>query len=292
MKLAVIDLGSNSARMGIYTNENGFEEILSRRYNTRLAEGLRKNNLLQKEPMERTLDAFIKFKEIIVREKCDKIKAVSTESLRRAENSDYFVNLVKEKTEIEIEIIDGESESKYGAMAASRSTLYKKFYTLDVGGGSFELSKVKNGRIENSVCLPYGCVVLTEKFEPDINGNDRIDRFLSDVFEKIGWINETLPVVTLGGSAKEIARVTYKDKNVSDYDGLSAKNYDAFELYDEIIKTPIEERNKKLGMEKARADIINAGLSVIVNFLKVSRSDEIIFCTKSIREGVALSILC
>lgn len=292
MKLAVIDLGSNSARLGIYTNDNGFCEIMSKRYNTRLAEGLRENNILQEEPMQRTLKAFCKFRKIIDAEKCDLIKAVSTESLRRAKNSDFFVRQVKDKTGISIEIIDGERESYFGAMAASRSTKYNDFYVLDVGGGSFELSKMKDRKIVQSICLPYGCVVLSEKFNPDTNGNESIDFFLKDVFKKITWINESLPVVVMGGSAKEIAKSVYKGENITDYDGLTAKPSHASLLYERIQNTPVNERDKVFGMEILRADIINAGLSVIVNFLNVSNSGEIVFCTKSIREGVALSILC
>ena len=293
MKTAVIDLGSNSARIGIYIYDGKVKELTRVRYNTRLAEGLEKDNLLKDIPMERTVEAFVKFKKLIDDEKCEKVVAVSTESLRRAENSDVFIEKVKEKTGIDIEIIDGESECKYGAIAASMSTQYKSFYVLDVGGGSFELSKVKNRETTDFVCLPYGCVVVSEKFKPDINGPEEMNSFLKSVFDNLSWLNETLPVVSLGGSAKEIARAVYKDKGYTfDPDGMKASSETAYKLYDAVIKTPVEERHNVFGMEKARADIINAGLATIVNLLKKVDAEEIVFCTKSIREGVAQSILC
>lgn len=293
MKTAVIDLGSNSARIGIYVYDGKVKELTRVRYNTRLAEGLEKDNLLKDVPMERTVEAFVKFKELIDEEKCGKVVAVSTESLRRAENSDVFIKKVKEKTGIEIEIIDGASECRYGAIAASMSTDYKSFYVLDVGGGSFELSKVKNGELTDFICLPYGCVVVSEKFKPDTEGPHKMNAFLKNVFDELKWLDETLPVVSLGGSAKEIARAVYKDKGADfELDGKSAEAEIAYKLYDAVIKTPVEERHNVFGMEKARADIINAGLATIVNLLKKVNAEEIVFCTKSIREGVAQSILC
>lgn len=291
MKTAVIDLGSNSARIGIYIYDGGVLELTRVRYNTRLAEGLEKDNLLKEIPMERTIEAFVKFKQLIEKENCEKVVAVSTESLRRAKNSDEFIKRVKAETGIEIEIIDGEKECIYGAMAASTSTKHKDFYVLDVGGGSFELSKVKNGEIENCVCLPYGCVVVSEKFKPDVKGEKEMNEFLFSVFDELKWLDETLPVVSLGGSAKEIARAVFKDEDI-ELDGKTTTAENAFKLYENVVKTPVENRSRVFGMEPARADIINAGLATIVNLLKKVNAKEIVFCTKSIREGVAQSILC
>ena len=104
MKLAVIDLGSNSARIGIYVNDGRIRELKRVRYNTRLAEGLEKDNLLKDEPVRRTIDAFIKFKELIDEEECTDVVAVSTESLRRAENSAEFIEKVKSATGIKIKV--------------------------------------------------------------------------------------------------------------------------------------------------------------------------------------------
>ena len=292
MKLAVIDLGSNSTRIGIYQKKDGVVTELDRkRLNTRLAEGLEQNNHLQDEPVKRTVEALKDFKLLIDSHKCDKVIAVATESLRRAKNSDSFIKTVKEVTDIDIEVIDGRKESLYGAMAAKSVTSYNSFYSLDVGGGSFELTKVKDGKVTDFVCLPYGCVVLTEEFRPDTNAPLKLELFLDKIFNDISFIDEKLPLVLLGGSAKEIARYVYNGDKVTDFDGKTAKSADAIDLYNLLKETPAGERINKFQMEERRADIIVAGLATIVALIKKSCSEDVIFCMKSIRDGIAYSEL-
>ncbi len=287
MKLAVIDLGSNSARFGIYTYENGLNEIFRKRENTRLAQGLETDNMLKKEPMERTLKALIDFSEIIKEQKADEVLAISTESLRRAENSAYFVNLVKEKAGIEIKIIDGYTEALYGSFATKSSSNSKDYYFLDTGGGSFELGLVKNSRLEEFVCLPYGCVVLTEKFKPDEKGVEELNSFLYNKLSKLDWLKEPYPLVVLGGSVKEIAKLKFTFKKEDEINGKAMSDNEVFEIFNKIYSTPVSERPEKFNMEIKRADIITAGLCPTLNVLKITKSDKIIFCTKSVRDGAA-----
>ncbi len=292
MRLAVIDLGSNSTRIGVYEKINDVvTEIQKKRLNTRLAEGLEKDNLLKDEPVKRTVEALKDFKNIIRNNQCDKVIAVATESLRRAKNADSFIKTVKTETGINVNVIDGKEESFYGAMAAKSVTFYKSFYSLDVGGGSFELSKVKDGKVTDFVCLPYGCVVLTEEFTPDTNSPIQLELFLNKIFNDISFIDEKLPLVLLGGSAKEIAKYVYKDSKLTDFDGKTAKTIDALDLYNLLKKTPVSERITKFQMEERRADIIVAGLATIVALIKKSSSKDMVFCMKSIRDGIAYSEL-
>ncbi len=287
MKLAVIDLGSNSARLGIYTYNNGLNEIFRKRENTRLAEGLEIDNMLKKEPMERTLKALIDFSEIIKEQKADKAIAISTESLRRAENSSYFVNLVKEKAGIELKIIDGHTEALYGSFAARSTLKSESFYFLDTGGGSFELGFVENGNLKEFVCLPYGCVVLTEKFSPDEKGIDEINAFLFNELKNLNWLDKPYPLVVLGGSVKEIARCSFNISSDREINGKSVSAGEVFGIFDEIYKTKVCDRPHKFGMDVKRADIITAGLCPTLTVLKITGTKEIVFCTKSVRDGAA-----
>ena len=287
MKLAVIDLGSNSARLGIYTYDNELKEIYRKRENTRLAEGLETDSMLKDEPMKRTLQALVEFSEIINEQKADRVIAISTESLRRAKNSDFFTSLVKEKTGIELHIIDGQTEALYGSFAARSVMDCDNFYFLDTGGGSFELGYVEKGTLKNFVCLPYGCVVLTEKFRPDDKGVTKLQNFLSDELKKLEWLNKPYPLAVLGGSVKEIARCCFDFSKDFEIDGKSLSTERVFEIFNEIYNTKVCERAEKFGMEPKRADIITAGLCPTLTVLKITGAEKIVFCTKSVRDGAA-----
>ncbi|MBO5453381.1 MAG: hypothetical protein J6A69_05380 [Clostridia bacterium] len=284
-KFAVIDIGSNSVRMGIYSDENGFCEHDRKRLNTRLAQGLNSDNLLKDEPIERTVSALKDFRNYIDSHKINTVIAVATESLRRAENASVFTKRVKAEANIDIEIIDGEREAKYGMYAASTSVSIDSYYVLDTGGGSFELSLVENKALKAHTCMPYGAVVLNEAFMPDKNGVEEMLCCLEQRLKETGFITlNSYPVVALGGSVKALASASGIQ---GDPDGQKISSDQAFTLYDEIFITPVNERSEKFGMEDARKDIIVAGLSPLVTLMSLTDTQEVYFCTRSIRDGVA-----
>ncbi len=290
---AVIDLGSNSARMGIYKAENGnISPISAFRYTTRLSEGLAQNNILTEPAMQRTLDAFKKFKTEIDKYAEIKVRCVATEAMRRAENSDVFVKRVKEETGLEIEILDGEQETSYGLFGAKLSSKCDDFYMLDTGGGSFELALCENGKLKAHTCLPYGAVVMTETFNPDKNGNEKLNSFMKGVFEEILWVKKgNLPVVLLGGSNRVLGKVYGENFKIKSQDGLKISTPDLRNIIETIIKLTPKEREQIEGMEKGRVDIINAGLAPITALLNKSDAPYIVISTNSIRDGIAYEML-
>lgn len=290
---AVIDLGSNSARMGIYKAENGqIVPISAFRYTTRLSEGLAKSNLLTESAIERTLVAFKQFKAEIDKYDNIKVRCVATEALRRAENSELFIELVKKETGISIEILSGEQEAEYGLFGAKLSAKCDDFYMLDTGGGSFEIALCENGTLKNNVSLPYGAVVMTETFNPDKNGNEKLNSFMKRVFDEIEWVKKgNLPVVLLGGSNRVLGKIYGTEQNEPNQEGLKIKTEKLKEIIYNIISLSPSERENIQGMEKGRVDIINAGLAPLSALLIKSDAPYTIISTNSIREGIAYEIL-
>ncbi len=289
MKLGVLDLGSNSLRMGIYQKEeNIIKEIFRERHQVRLAEGLNLDNMLKKEPMERTLKVFEKYRAILMEQNVDDFKAIATESLRRAENSSQFIASVKLLTGIDIQVLNGEEEAKYGALAASTSMDCESFYVIDIGGGSVEISKIKDKTVENFISMPLGCVVMKEKFEPDIKGHEEMKDFMTKSIRENSWLDEKLPVCVLGGVVKELAISVFG--NV-DFDGKNISDKQVFDMYEKIYATPVEERAEKFGIDPKRADVMTAGLCPLTVLLETTGADTVVFCTKGVREGVAMELL-
>lgn len=287
--LAVIDLGSNAIRMGIYSKENNkIKELSGHRIQVRLAEGLNTDDLLKEDPQNRTIDALKKFRAILDKKNITNIHFVSTEVLRRAKNADTFIKRVKDELNLEITILDGKQEATFGAIAVRSSVPVDNFYVLDTGGGSFELSKIENAKVVDSVCLPYGCVVLTEQFDPDNGGFIFMDSFLKNVFDGISFIDKPYPIVTLGGSVKELAKCLLTD---NDIDGKSVSENQVFEIFEEILNTPVSDRVQKFKMDGKRVDLITAGLCPLTNLLKKTGSGKIYFSLRSVRDGVAAHIL-
>ena len=290
-KAAVIDLGSNSIRMGIFHTEGG-KLVQSERFRkqVRISEGLDKDNLLKTEPMKRTFEAAEKLINIAHSKGVERIKIVATEALRRAENRDVFLDMVKQGLGFEIQIIDGIKEALYDTEAAKMSADYKDFYMIDTGGGSVEIVLVKDLKVIKSCCLPLGSVVMTEKFKPDENGYNEFERFITYELIKSEVIGvKNIPVVALGGSNKELAKVHKGiDKEI---DGYKISYKDARKIYEELKGLSLEERKEVKGLDSKRADTVVSGLCPMMVLGVLADVDEITFCTGSVREGVAAEML-
>lgn len=291
--VAVIDLGSNSLRMGVYTKRNDSVVMIHQeRYPVRLSEGLSTDNLLKENAMERTISAFHILKENIEKFPDCTVKCVATAALRRAENADVFINRVLNETGIQIEIIDGDKEAEYGLYAASLSAKTDSFYMLDTGGGSFEVVLCEKGNLKGHISLPYGAVVLTETFQPDQKGIDEIYPFVLSKMQEIPFVQKNgYPIVLLGGSNRMIGNMYTLTHGIPWGDGVCIPSGKAQDVMQRIIDTPIEKRMELVGMEKNRVDIITAGLMPLAILLQCTNAEILILSTNSIREGIAAELL-
>jgi len=93
-RTAVIDIGSNSARMVVFerTSRFGFHLINETRSRVRISEGAYDNNgQLQPEAIERAISALSQFLTIAKSFKTHKILCVATSAVRDAPNKKAFL---------------------------------------------------------------------------------------------------------------------------------------------------------------------------------------------------------
>ncbi len=279
MKIAIIDLGSNSARMTVWNCQGEKKEVLSnKRIYVRLSEGLSENNLLQEEPMTRALSALSVFSEILEKEKCDRVISVSTEALRRAENSDVFLKRAK-KLGFDIKILSGDDEARYDFLAAENLIKGKSAFLLDVGGGSFELIRVDDGEMTGHICLPMGAVVMSDKFGSDSRA---LEEFFTETFNNLSLIKGAKDhvIICLGGSIRSLFAVSVGAK-----DGNTLTYEEFLKIYEKIVSTDAEAL-KKEAVFNDRFDIINAGLAPFYALSTLIDAKSFIVCNKGVREGI------
>jgi exopolyphosphatase/guanosine-5'-triphosphate,3'-diphosphate pyrophosphatase len=164
---AIIDIGSNSARLVIYeaSSRYGFHLICEKKSKVRIGEGAyEKDGYLQPIGIKRAYFALKEFIDTIKLYPNTKIIAVATSALRDAPNRFEFINWIKEKLDLEINIIDGKQEAKFGAIATINLLPIKNGITIDIGGGSSDLSLIKNSKIIDTYSINIGTVRLKELF--------------------------------------------------------------------------------------------------------------------------------
>lgn len=287
---AVIDLGSNSVRMSINTvNDSGEWKVLEKLRDTvRLSENMGEDKILKEASMDRVIRALIRFYKIAQDYNCIKIKAVATAAVRYAKNKDEFLLKAKSEAKIDFDVISGEDEAYYSFLAVKSTVGVQNGVIMDTGGGSTEISLVKNGALLNSVSLPLGAVVMTESI-----GQNQLKAYTEEKLKEISWLSEcrNLPVYAIGGSARTAGMLCSKKLlKVEEAEGLVIKNTQFFEMYENVYNTPLEKRKDIPGMDVSRADIILAGITPAKAFMELSQSPEIIICLSGVKEGVFFEI--
>jgi exopolyphosphatase/guanosine-5'-triphosphate,3'-diphosphate pyrophosphatase len=167
MKAAGIDIGSNNVRMiAGYVEDGRILEVLADESGiTRLGAGIAQTGELSAESIDKTLALLEKFALILKKLEISHIKAAATSAVREATNSAGFIAKVRAMG-IPLETISGEEEARYTAMGAlsGMENARGDYLIYDIGGGSTELSLVKEGEVTAVVTVPVGVVKLYDLF--------------------------------------------------------------------------------------------------------------------------------
>lgn len=293
--IALIDLGSNSARLVFYKQDpQGFlYEFDNVRQVLRLSSHLTAEGLLDDEGVQKTLTCMRRFQQLCAARGVKEVTGVATAAVRLARNGPELIREIREQTGLQVRILSGEEEARYGYLAVVNSLPYSDAITVDIGGGSTEVTWIENRLCREKISFPFGAVTLCERFscgDPVTEEErQRLQAYLFEQFARAPWIrNKNLPVIVMGGSARNLANVHQK-KHKYPFDSIH--NYsltagDVREVYDSLATTPFAKRKKVKGLSKERADLIVAALAVFDALLKTTGSGTLVTSTKGLRDGL------
>lgn len=296
-KVAVIDMGSNTIRMVIFQmNELTYHLIDDTKETVRLSENMGPEQTIKPAAMERALSALARFMKICRSRRVDTIIPVATAAVRLAKNQAEYLNRVKEETGLMFRVLSGHEEGYYGFVGVINGLTEPAGFTLDIGGGSSEVTFFANRKLMNSVSMPFGALTLTEQFRdltPAGEGKlllTEVRHYLQEAISANQWLCEKngVPVIGLGGTVRNIARihrelVQYPLESAHQYVMSKAQVDDTMEF---IAKLSLKELQDLPGLSKDRADIIVAGGFIIQTLMEVSGSPELIISGNGLREGV------
>lgn len=291
----ITDLGSNSVRMDvIQVRENGLFRIAERkRKSCRLSEGLTEENCLTEEAMDRTVGVLRKLRETAEKFPLCCEFSVATEALRRAENREEFIRRAQEEAGFSFTVIDGRQEAYYDFLGAVESMPLRDFLLLDTGGGSSELVLVRDRKMQESCCIPYGSITLTEQFAKGASVNEEeygaAGEMLRRLWADMPWLAqaEGLPVVGLGGSIRTVVKIQQRKKG----EDVPVHQYQVFadelrQFREEILRMNHQQRKSIAGMDPLRADIITGGILPLDTLMEAVHSPVLIASANGLREGL------
>lgn len=300
-RVAVIDLGSNTARMIVMRAIPGYafrleDEI---REVVRLRQGMTAAGLSD-DSIARALFALRLFKRFCDNTQVDVVIATATSAVREAANGPQFVERVERELGLTLKILDGEAEAFYATLGVLNERPLSKGYIVDIGGGSAQVAQVRDHRFRRAKSMPLGALALTERFISDPTVpvpaaeykaiQAEIDRYLDD----ISWVNKNKDkprrLIGLGGTIRNLAKVASRRQ------GYPLNTLHGFVLTrDSVLQTiqllrdlPLDERKNISGLSSDRADIILPGAMVIATVMARLRVDHLTISMNGLREGLFL----
>ncbi len=296
MKIASLDLGSNSFLLLVSEVENGkIKKIYKDEQTvTRLGQGVHTNRKFHPDALSRAESCFKKYQKIIDEEDVDIVQAVSTSAARDVKNKNDFLNLGK-KYSIPIQVISGdlEAELTYDGSVMGLST--EEYSVIDVGGGSTEIIGCEGGKIKG-FSIDVGSVRLCEIFDGfDRISNDKLKDIDTYVLNQIEINKNKLPIVkkamAVAGTPTTLScilqQIEFDTKKIESYfisiDELSL-------MQKKLADLSLEERKQLKGAHPDRADVLPCGVSILKNICQYYSLPGFSVSCRGVRFGLALAL--
>ncbi|MBA2638306.1 MAG: hypothetical protein H0U79_08830, partial [Solirubrobacterales bacterium] len=168
-RTAVIDLGSNSFRLVVFTAGEGWWKRTDEIYEAvRIGAGLAASGELGRKPMARALETLAVFDHFCRATGLPPgdVQAVATSAIRDARNRGAFLARARETAAFDVRVLAVQEEARYGWLAGVNSTALRDGAVLDLGGGSLQLVQTRGRRAGEMGSWPLGAVRMTERFLP------------------------------------------------------------------------------------------------------------------------------
>ncbi|HOV16436.1 MAG TPA: hypothetical protein PLF50_02930 [Candidatus Cloacimonadota bacterium] len=286
----IIELGTNTMKVLHARRTQDDWEILNELVlPTRLGEGLQRTHLLSPQAQERNLkavsDLVFRFSSI----KDLSFDIIATAALRHAKNTEQFIQAVKDTTGLTITLLSGKEEAKLSFLACARQISDKnlRLGVLDIGGGSTEFTIGHTGKIDLQISTRYGAVSLTERFfEHDPPYGNEILACQNYVAERVMKYKESISIDKLTGVGGTLTTLVYlEEKQAFPFQTYTLKIDKILHWAETLARMPLEKKQMLPGMMMGRADIILAGVMILLQFIRISRSSDILVSSQGIRHG-------
>ncbi|WP_125587994.1 Ppx/GppA phosphatase family protein [Companilactobacillus jidongensis] len=292
MKLAVIEIGSNSIRTSVYrsSKRNRFKTLDRWREPVRLGKSIAHSRLLTNEQIEETIDVLKKFQNRIQRYEVDRISLIATAAVRMAKNQEQLIFAVLKETGLQLHIIDEQEEAYYDYVAVRNTMRVKDALIVDVGGGSSEISLAKKGRLKHGLSIPIGAISISDLYlKSDPIKSQELNaakREIGEHLDTLQWMNASAAFVGLGGSLRAVTSILNREGKRKKTLHNSIVTIDQIDqLFNRLVHASNDERSQIKELSDGRYEVILGGMLIISEIIKKTPSKEIRFSNFGVREG-------
>jgi exopolyphosphatase/guanosine-5'-triphosphate,3'-diphosphate pyrophosphatase len=293
MRVAAVDLGTNSTRLLVADIDGDRLEEISRRLTiTRLGEGVDQRRRLLPVPIARLRNCLTDYRRELEELGAERTLCIATSSVRDADNGEAFLGELEWSYGFTTRLLSGDEEAAMmiRGVTAGRAPL-DDVLVVDIGGGSTELVIAADGAVSFSTSLDVGCVRITERFL----SSDPPSR--PELAAAGAYVRALLPEISASsaiGVAGTVTTLAAIDLGDEEYDparthGHRITRASVEEQLERLAAMTTEERLAVAGMEPGRASVIVAGVVVLREILTAYELDEIEVSEHDVLHGAAFA---
>jgi exopolyphosphatase/guanosine-5'-triphosphate,3'-diphosphate pyrophosphatase len=299
MRVAVIDMGTNSTRLLVADIANGAVEVLERRSTvTRLGRGVDTSGQLAAEAIDDVCSTVGDYIALYEELGPDRVTAVATSAVRDAHNGSAFVAELRERFALDARSLDGEEEARLTYVGASAGRGHTDHtLVIDIGGGSTELIVGSGSEISFHTSLQAGTVRHSERhLRNDPPSASELETLADDVRVLIDAelggeaIANAKDGVAVAGTPTSLAAM---DLKLDPYDAEAVEGHrlplvSIQRMCSELASMPLAERLEVTGLHPDRAPTIVAGIVILIQVMRAFGLSEIEVSEHDILYGAAL----
>lgn len=295
MKLAIIDIGSNSIRMVLLQlNGHSYQTIDQMRHSVRLGQDMSSDGRLNLQRQKAAYTVLEHFARSLKKRKVDKVICIATEAVRRARNQGEFLSTAQKILGTHIRVLSGLEEAYYDYLGCVNTMDVRHALALDIGGSSTELILIGHRHMKESLSLPLGAIPILERFQLNRQMSHKniedLRNYLRETFATIPWLKRAkgLPIIGIGGSVRTAGKI---DRQRKEQGSFIAHNYametqDLKNLANQIIDWRQGKGPRPMGLPRDREDLFLGSILFLEELCSVLGSRKIFVSGAGVRDGL------
>src|SRR6478672_3765959 len=286
MRIAALDLGSNS-------------------FHLRVADEVAREGRISPPTADRAVASIRRLRQLADASGAQEVIAKATSAIRTASNGSELVDRIEAETGVEVEVISGLEEARliFAAVRASLVLEPAPALCIDVGGGSVEVMIGDAAGLRWATSLPLGVGRLTAELvrhDPPVKTDrtaleERVREVLAPIVDEVRTRKPRMAVGT-SGTINDLARLAAASEDgeiPASANGLRIHVDQLRALQRRLLKMSTAERRRLPGIEDKRAELLPAGVTLLVTMLDELGLDqlgveEMTFSDWALREGIVL----
>jgi len=284
----VIDIGSNSVRLVVYTAQTRIPIPLhNEKAICALGKGLEKTGCLNSDGVKMAFDTLARFVKIATSLNVERLDVLATAAVRDAIDGKDFAKAVEKRCGVRVQILTGKQEARRSALGVLCGIPDAEGVVADLGGGSLELVHIGDGEMTEHTTLPLGLLRLSEAAEGD---RAKAVSIINKALDKHKWVAgraKDQSLYAVGGAWRALARVCIAQMNYQLHvlDNFTLDRAQALSLFDVIARQGQKSLEQIKGISKSRLSGLPMAAAVLDRLIEITKPKNLVFSIYGMREG-------